>query len=124
MKENIVEQSTFHDFKCTKLGKKTILNQKKDSLIKTGEKKLNKEEISEKIIIIGDNNNNFINQKDNKASFLLKLIIKSFYLSLWKKQVKKLKYYSRVYNPKRANFKKLINKLSSIDKSSTELLLL
>ena len=54
------------------------------------------------------------NKKENKAEFLLKLIFKAYYLSTWKKKVKSMKYYSRAYNPRRINFKKLITEISSV----------
>ena len=56
------------------------------------------------------------NQKDNKAEFLLKTIIKAFFLSKWKKKINSMKYYSRSYNPKRANFKLLLNEISLVIK--------
>ena len=52
------------------------------------------------------------NVKDNRSEYLLKLIIKAFYLSNWKKKVKAMKYASRAYNPRRINFKKLITQIS------------
>ena len=55
-------------------------------------------------------------KKDNKAEFLIKTIIKAFYLSIWKKKVNSMKYYSRSYNPRRLNFKKLINEISLVVK--------
>ena len=88
--------------KKTKLGKKRVLEKAKDESKK----------IKEEIIVIGDNSN--LNQKDNSASFLLKLILKAYYLSLWKKKVKALKYYSRKINKQRMNFKKLINEISLV----------
>ena len=53
------------------------------------------------------------NQKENNAEFLLKTILKAYYVSVWKKKVKSMKYYSRSYNPRRINFKKLITEISS-----------
>ena len=82
-----------------KLGKKRILLKPKEEKTET-----------EEILII--NNNININQKDNKASFLLKLILKCFYLNIWKKKVKALKYFSRKTNKQRMNFKKFINEIS------------
>ena len=88
--------------KKTKLGKKRLIEKAKDEPNK----------IKEEIIFIRDNTN--LNQKDNTASFLLKLILKGFYLSLWKKKIKALKYYSRKTNKQRMNFKKLINEISLV----------
>ena len=88
--------------KKTKLGKKRLIEKAKDESNK----------IKEEIIVIGDDIN--LNQKDNSASFLLKLILKGFYLSLWKKKIKALKYYSRKTNKQRMNFKKLINEISLV----------
>ena len=73
--------------KKTKLGKKTVLGNKT-------------QEIKEQIIVVGNKINK--EQKENKASFLLKLIIKA------------LKYYSRKTNKQRMNFKKLINEISLV----------
>ena len=88
--------------KKTKLGKKTVL------------KKINKEpkEIKEEILIVGNNLNK--ETKENSASFLLKLILKAFYLSIWKRKVKALKYYSRKTNKQRMIFKQLINEISLV----------
>ena len=85
--------------KKTKLGKKTLLGNKT-------------QEIKEQIIVVGNNINK--EQKENKASFLLKLIIKAYYLSIWKRKIKALKYYSRKTNNQRMNFKKLINEISQV----------
>ena len=85
--------------KKTKLGKKTLLGN-------------NTQEIKEQIIVVGNNINK--EQKENKASFLLKLIIKAYYLSIWKRKIKALKYYSRKTNNQRMNFKKLINEISQV----------
>ena len=70
------------ELKKIKLGKKRILGKPKEK--------------TEEILIVGSNIN--INQKDNNASFLLKLILKAFYLTVWKKKVKALKYFSRKKN--------------------------
>ena len=56
------------------------------------------------------------NQKDNSALFLIKTIVKAYYLSTWKKKVRAMKYFSRSYNPQRVNFKKLINEISLVMK--------
>ena len=85
--------------KKTKLGKKTVLGNKT-------------KEIKEQIIVVGNNINKEL--KENTASFLLKLIIKAYYLSIWKKKIKALKYYSRKTNKQRMNFKKLINEISQV----------
>ena len=50
--------------------------------------------------------------KENKAEFLLKTIFKAFYLSTWKRKISAMKYFSRAYNPRRINFKKLITQIS------------
>ena len=84
------------ELKKIKLGKKRILGKPKEK--------------TEEILIVGSNIN--INQKDNNASFLLKLILKAFYLTVWKKKVKALKYFSRKTNKQRINFKKFINEIS------------
>ena len=88
--------------KKTKLGKKRFLKQPEKA---SGE-------IKEEIIVVGNNINK--NQKENSASFLIKLIIKSFYLSIWKKKIKALKYYSKKTNKQRMNFKKLIYEISLV----------
>ena len=56
------------------------------------------------------------NKKDNRSEYLIKLILKAFYLSNWKKKVKSMKYASRAYNPRRINFKKLITEISLVIK--------
>ena len=55
---------------------------------------------------------NLNNPKENKAEFLLKTIFKAFYLSTWKRKISAMKYFSRAYNPRRINFKKLITQIS------------
>lgn len=88
--------------KKTQLGKKRIL----------GKENIKLKELNEEIIIVGNKENN--SQKDNSSSFLLKLILKAFYLSMWKKKVKALKYYSRKVNKQRMNFKKFITEISKV----------
>ena len=88
--------------KKTQLGKKRIL----------GKENIELKELNEEIIIVGNKENN--SQKDNSSSFLLKLILKAFYLSVWKKKVKALKYYSRKVNKQRMNFKKFITEISKV----------
>lgn len=88
--------------KKTQLGKKRIL----------GKENIELKELNEEIIIVGNKENN--SQKDNSSSFLLKLILKAFYLSMWKKKVKALKYYSRKLNKQRMNFKKFITEISKV----------
>ena len=85
--------------KKTKLGIKRVLGN-------------NDQEIKDEIIVVGNNINKTL--KENSASFLLKLIVKAFYLSTWKKKIKALKYYSRKTNKQRMNFKKLINEISQV----------
>jgi hypothetical protein len=48
----------------------------------------------------------------NLSQFLLQTILKVYFLGLWKRKTKALKYYSRNYNPQRMNFKKLISQIS------------
>ena len=72
--------------KKTQLGKKRFL----------GKPKKEPKEIKEEIIIIDNSTNINKNQKENNASFLLKLIIKAFYLSIWKNKVKSLRYFSSI----------------------------
>ena len=88
--------------KKTQLGKKRIL----------GKENIELKELNEEIIIVGNKENN--SQKDNSSSFLLKLILKAFYLSVWKKKVKALKYYSRKVNKQKMNFKKFITEISKV----------
>ena len=100
--------------KKTKLGKKKFLpknpdKENKDKNIK--EYKENNNIISQEILIVGSNINKF--EKETKASFLLKLIMKSFYLNIWKNKIKSLKYFSRKVNKQRINFKKFIKEISS-----------
>ena len=52
-------------------------------------------------------------QLKNNALFLLKLIIKQFYLMQWKKKIISMKYMTSRYNAKRANFKILMRNLST-----------
>ena len=91
--------------KKTQLGKKRFLGKPN---------KEPKEIKNEEIIVIGDSINMNQNQEENNASFLLKLILKAYYLSIWKKQVKALKYFSRKTNKQRINFKKLIKEISLV----------
>ena len=88
--------------KKTKLGKKRLLG------------KPNKEskEKNEEIIVVGSNINQ--SQQENNASFLLKLILKAYYLNIWKTKVKSLRYFSRKADKQRINFKKLINEISLV----------
>ena len=72
----------------------------------------NVRQIKEEIIVVGNGVDKTL--KENSASFLLKLIIKAYYLSTWKKKIKALKYYSRKTNKQRMNFKKLISEISQV----------
>ena len=72
----------------------------------------NVQQIKEEIIVVGNGVDKTL--KENSASFLLKLIIKAYYLSTWKKKIKALKYYSRKTNKQRMNFKKLISEISQV----------
>ena len=87
--------------KKTKLGKKRFL---------IGKKKENKENISQEILIVGNNINK--KEEETKTSFLIKLIMKAYYLSIWKNKIKSLKYFSRKVNKQRINFKKFIKEIS------------
>ena len=109
--------------KKTQLGKRTVLSSNKNKL-KLGENNLiqnfeqkseeNDEDNKEEIIIIKDETTPLNkNQKDNSSDFLIKTILKAYYLSIWKKKIKSLKYYSRGANKQRSNFKKFINQISS-----------
>ena len=107
--------------KITKLGKRTLLNKNKKLLEEknniTNEQniKLQNDIINEEMIIIENEAGNLTNnKKDNSSTFLLKLILKAFYLSTWKRKIKSMKYFSRGYNPQRIKFKKLINSISSV----------
>ena len=108
----------------TKLGKKTVLNstENKNTVIRGAYDRNNKiqpeSEVVNKEIEIVKNEKASKNkkEKDNSADFLLKTIMKAFFLSAWKKKVKAMKYYSRRYIPQRANFKKFINEISSVIK--------
>ena len=102
----------------TKLGKKTVLNPNKKEIkeennIINQEDEVEKDAVNKEIIIIKNDIPNINGQKENKATFLIKTIIKAFYLSTWKKKIKSMKYLSRGYNPKRLNFRKFINSISS-----------
>ena len=110
--------------KKTKLGKKIALNSNgnKNTVIRGVNDRNNEiqtgiEMNNEQIKIAKDETTSLKRkEKDNSADFLLKTIMKAFYLSAWKKKIKSMKYYSRRYDPKRANFKKLINQISSVIK--------
>ena len=108
-------------YKKTQLGKKRVLNPEKKNIndsnnININMKSQNDDKIGEEIILRNEPIHIDKNVKDNNASFLIKTIIKAFYLSLWKRQIKAMKYYSRRYNPQRINFKKLIKEISSVIK--------
>jgi len=108
----------------TKLGKKTVINSSgnKNTVIRGAYDRNNKlqpeNEINNEKIEIIQTETTSLNKKgkDNSAEFLLKTIMKAFFLSQWKKKIKSMKYYSRRYIPQRANFKKLINEISSVIK--------
>ena len=95
--------------KTTKLGKKTVLNQNNIILEQNNIK--NDSNDNEEMIIIR-NDDTYLNQKENSSTFLIKTILKAYYLSIWKRQVKAMKYYTRGYNQQRTNFKKLISQIS------------
>ena len=100
--------------KKTQLTKTTILNPNRLNNMNMNQNIIVRESTNEGL------NNNIKNQakninskqKDNKAEFLLKTILKAFYLSIWKRKVSAMKYFSRAYNPRRINFKKLITQIS------------
>ena len=110
----------------TKLGKKTVLNStgNKNTVIRGSFDRNNQiqpeSEVINKEVEIIKNEKPSLNkkekEKENLAEFLLKTIMKAFFLSAWKKKVKSMKYYSRRYIPQRANFKKFINEISSVIK--------
>ena len=50
----------------------------------------------------------------NTSKFLLNTILKMYYISLWKRQIKVIKYAQRGYNAQRANFKILVKNLSTV----------
>jgi hypothetical protein len=108
--------------KKTQLGKKRALNKEKSEIREPNDTNRNilsqnNDSNAEEVIIIRNEPFNLNkNGEDNNASFLMKTIFKAFYLSLWKRQVKAMKYYSRSYNPQRINFKKLIKEISSVIK--------
>ena len=109
--------------KKTQLGKRTVLSSNKNKLKIDENNRLqnlelksedNDEDNKEEVIIIKDETTlRNKNQKDNSSDFLIKTILKSYYLSIWKKKIKSLKYYTRGSNKQRSNFKKLINQISS-----------
>jgi hypothetical protein len=104
--------------KKTQLGKKRVLDPEKMVIRDSNNiRSKNDNKIGEEIIIIKNEPFNMNkNEKDNNASFLIKIILKAFYLSLWKLQIKAMKYFSRSYNPQRINLKKLVKEISSVIK--------
>ena len=105
----------------TKLGKKTVLRPNKGELKET-KNNINQDDQleidieNEEVIVIKNDIPNMKNEQENNSTFLLKTIIKAFYLSIWKRKIKSMKYISRGYNPRRLNFKKFINSISSVIK--------
>ena len=108
--------------KKTQLGKRTILSSNKNKIKIDENNRLknyeqegedNDEENKEEVIIIKDATPLNKKEKDNSSDFLIKTILKTYYLSIWKKKIKSLKYYSRGSNKQRSNFKKMINQISS-----------
>ena len=76
--------------------KQTSTNQTKKSLLKKTILNPGKDEdknTETKLYILEEKTKFNKNQKETKAEFLIKLILKAFYLSLWKRQAKALKYY-------------------------------
>ena len=106
--------------KKTQLGKKRLLNSNKIIIREDNDIDVNippENDIKEEVIIIKKDVTHINrNQKDNNASFLIKTVLKAFYLSVWKRKVKSLKYYTRSYNPQRVNLRKLIKQISSVIK--------
>ena len=112
----------------TKLGKTTLLNPNRkyippeNEIINENSPLENKKDTigndieNEEAIIINNDIPNLRNMKETKATFLIKTIIKAYYLSLWKRQIRSIKYSTRGYNPQRVNFKKFIKALSSVIK--------
>jgi len=98
-----------------KLGKKTQL---KKTLVKSPNQNIrNNEEIISQApkqeIIMSVQTGKFQEiQPKNLSQFLLQTILKVYFLGLWKRKTKALKYYTRNYNPQRMNFKKLIFQIS------------
>ena len=85
--------------KKTQLGKKRFLNSNKMIIRGNNDIDVNmppENDIKEEVIIIKNDVTHINrNQKDNNASFLIKTILKAFYLSVWKNKVKSLKYFTR-----------------------------
>ena len=113
-RENYVDQA--QPEQKPKLMKKTQLK-KKTLLSPNNIKVRSQNDDNKETLIITGNNIGFTDQEiENNASFLMKTILKAFYLSTWKKKVKAMKYFSRAYNPQRVNLKKLIKEISSVIK--------
>ena len=99
-----------------KLGRKAQL---KKAIVKSQNQNIrnNKEIISQETkqeIIMSAKTGNFQDIKPkNLSQFLLQTILKVYFLGLWKRKTKALKYYSRNFNPQRMNFKQLISKISN-----------
>ena len=112
----------------TKLGKTTLVNpnrkyipQENEIIVENSSLENKKDTIdnnieNEEAIIISNDIPNLRNIKENKATFLIKTIIKAYYLSIWKRKIKSIKYSTRGYNPQRVNFRKFIKTISSIIK--------
>ena len=110
------EQTTLQGQQKPKLTKKTLL--KKTILSPSINGNENIEPIEDinpkKNYYLKDDKTKIIKKKKiNKAEFLIKTIMKAFYLSIWKKKVKSLRYYTRRPNPNRVKFKNLITQISS-----------
>ena len=116
LKQNIIINKT-------KLGKKTFLNKNRNlirgaNIIKPIDKLEDDiDNEKEELIVIKNNiKNEDITQKENSSTFLLKTILKAYFLSIWKKKIKAMKYLTRGYNKQRTNFRKFINSISSVIK--------
>lgn len=98
-----------------KLGKKTQLKKtfmkSQNQNIRNNQEMISQEPKQEIIMSIQTGKFQEIEPK-NLSQFLLQTILKVYFLGLWKRQTKALKYYSRNYNPQRMNFKKLISQIS------------
>ena len=102
-----------------KLGRKTQLKKtimkSQNQNIRNNEEMISQEPKQEVIMSAQTGKFQEIEPK-NLSQFLLQTILKVYFLGLWKRKTKALKYYSRNYNPQRMNFKQLISQISKIIK--------
>ena len=98
-----------------KLGRKTHLKKtimkSKNQNIRNNEEIISQEPKQEIIMSVHTGKFQEIEPK-NLSQFLLQTILKVYFLGLWKRKTKTLKDYSRNYNPRRMNFKRLISQIS------------